>query len=1096
MKKLLLLLLFVTSYSFAQQAYYSDVNLSLTGTALRDELATKIINTHTKTLNYDGAREALKIVDLVPGQGDNVFLLYGFSNNTCPSSSSDDNDHRTRDRASFGGGSSCEWNREHVYAQSLGTPALGQSGPGADAHHLRASDVQRNSNRGSKLFASGSGNSGDSNGGWYPGDEWKGDVARIMMYMYVRYGSRCLPSNVAIGSTNSVDSNMIELLLDWNAQDPVSTYEDNRNTYLVNTSNDYGQGNRNPFIDNPNLATQIWGGTVAEDRWNVVADTENPTAPTSLAGSNITNTTVELTWNASTDNTAVTSYEIFVDGSLYATSANTSTTLTGLTINTNYDITVYAKDAAENPSASSNILNITTTNIIDNTAPSIPTALVVSNETNTTIDVSWTASTDDIAIKEYDVYIDASYLATTTATTFTVDNLIAATTYSFSVLARDTSNNISAQSIPVNGTTTATASFCGTESFTNSDAPTGGYGGESFTGDNGVTWTYVASRDDEGYEITGKGLMLRRLSDNSKVTSSAVSNGIGEFTCSLRKGFTGAGNRQVALYINGVFKGNSIAWDNTSVQTFTVSGINISGNIIVEIRNITSYQVVIDDISWTCYASSDTEAPSTIADLTSSNITSNSADLNWTAATDNIGVTSYEIFKNGVSIASTTTNSYNVSGLTASASYNFTVYAKDAAGNTSLVSNTETFTTLAGSGYCGSETFTNSNAPAGDTYATGSFIGDNSVTWTYVESKGEVGLSVDYGISGKGLMFRNTISKVTSSTVSGGIGDFTCSLRKGFTGSGDRQVELFVNGISQGTSILWDDTNVQTFSVSGINISGDVIVEIRNKRGEQVVIDDIFWTCFTGSSNPTELFISEYVEGSGFNKAIEIANFTGSSIDLSIYSLARQNSGIGGWEVALPLSGTLINGDVFVVANNNINTDPAILAVTDLPSGADVMQFNGDDPVGLFKNGVLIDVVGTYNGATGNFGKDVTLRRKPTISSPNTTYTISEWDVLSAIPLDDLGSHTLSALSVQKFVQNLFTVYPNPTKTNSATVAIKNNTTINAVQLYNLLGQLIVDIKNPATFNNKVEIRNIPAGFYIVKVFNEATYSTKRLIVE
>jgi hypothetical protein len=381
----------------------------------------------------------------------------------------------------------------------------------------------------------------------------------------------------------------------------------------------------------------------------------------------------------------------------------------------------------------------------------------------------------------------------------------------------------------------------------------------------------------------------------------------------------------------------------------------------------------------------------------------------------------------------------------------------------------------------------------GDTYTTGSFTGDNGVTWTYVESKGEIGNSVDYGITGKGLMFRNTTSKVTSSTVSGGIGDFTCSLRKGFTGTGNRQVELFVNGISQGTSILWDDTNVQTFNVSGINISGDVIVEIRNKRGEQVVIDDIYWTCFAGSSNPTELFISEYVEGTGTNKAIEIANFTGSSIDLSIYSLAREYSGTGGWKTILNLTGTIATNDVFVAANSS---NGIIVAAADYIGTDDALLFSGDDPVGLFKNGVLIDVVGTFNGSTGNFAANTTLRRKPTISSPNTTYTVSEWDSYPVDTYSGLGSHTLSALSVQKYIDNLFTVYPNPTKTNSATVAVKNNTKINAVQLYNLLGQLILDIENPDTFNSRIEVKNIPSGFYIVKVFNDTSYSTKRLLVE
>ncbi len=275
MKKILLLAFLFTFSLYAQQAYYNDVNLTLTGINLKNELATKITNTHSNNLSYNDAREALKIVDLDPGQGTNVLLIYGFASGLCPANSSNNNDHRLRNKADFGGSQNCEWNREHTYPKGLGTPNLGTSGPGADAHHLRAADVHRNGDRGNKLFGNGSGNSGAVGSNWYPGDEWKGDIARMMMYMYLRYGSQCLPKNVCVGSINSTDSNMINLLLQWNTEDPVSPYEDYRNNYLGNTSNQYGQGNRNPFIDNPYLATIIWGGQAAEDRWGIYLGTED-----------------------------------------------------------------------------------------------------------------------------------------------------------------------------------------------------------------------------------------------------------------------------------------------------------------------------------------------------------------------------------------------------------------------------------------------------------------------------------------------------------------------------------------------------------------------------------------------------------------------------------------------------------------------------------------------------------------------------------------------------------------------------------------------------------------------------------------------------
>ncbi|SHJ14688.1 endonuclease [Flavobacterium terrae] len=252
--------------------YYNGFNWTITGQNLKNALSTKIIDTHTNFLSYTpGVWEASKITDLDPtdATNTNVLLLYGFSNNICPTSTSDDNDHRRRNKDSNGGNNTCEWNREHVYAKSLGTPALDDAAPsdaGEDAHHLRASDVQRNGARGNRKFAAGSGNSGNVGADWYPGDEWKGDVARMMMYMYLRYPSQCLPINVGTGATVANDPNMLNLFLQWNAEDPVSQYEDNRNTYH-DSNGTYAQGNRNPFIDNPYLATVIWGGTPAQNRW-------------------------------------------------------------------------------------------------------------------------------------------------------------------------------------------------------------------------------------------------------------------------------------------------------------------------------------------------------------------------------------------------------------------------------------------------------------------------------------------------------------------------------------------------------------------------------------------------------------------------------------------------------------------------------------------------------------------------------------------------------------------------------------------------------------------------------------------------------------
>lgn len=364
MKKTLLLLLGLVSFvGFAQQTYYNGLHLNLTGIQLRDELATRVINTHSNSLSYSEIWSATQVTDLDPNNSNNVLLIYGWENGT----DGDVTNDLSRDKNS-NGGSTGDWNREHTFANSLANPDLDSSGtsgpPYSDAHNLRSSDVQRNGQRGNKKFGAGSGNSGTSGGNWYPGDatnggtDWRGDVARIVMYMYLRYGSQCYPSLVANGTTNSVDSNMINVLLEWNAADPVSPYEDARNTYHENTSNSFAQGNRNPFIDNPHLATRIWGGTPAEDRWGIYGtDTVDPSVPTNVMVSNETTNSIDLSWTASTDNVGVTGYDVYVNGSFNSTVGGTTTTVGSLASSTTYSFQVLAKDAAGNTSALSTSVN-------------------------------------------------------------------------------------------------------------------------------------------------------------------------------------------------------------------------------------------------------------------------------------------------------------------------------------------------------------------------------------------------------------------------------------------------------------------------------------------------------------------------------------------------------------------------------------------------------------------------------------------------------------------------------------------------------------------------------------------------------------------
>ncbi len=195
----------------------------------------------------------------------------------------------------------------------------------------------------------------------------------------------------------------------------------------------------------------------------------------------------------------------------------------------------------------------------------------------------------------------------------------------------------------------------------------------------------------------------------------------------------------------------------------------------------------------------------------------------------------------------------------------------------------------------GLEDFTNSNATT--SYDDDFFVGNGGITWSYVHSRDANNDTNNSGINLPALMLREVSkgSKITSSAIPGGIGNFSVKLYKGFTGGGNRQVEIFVNGISQGTSIPFDNFNEQIFTVNNINISGNVIIEIRNITSKQIIIDDISWTAFSGvtpilSASPTTITGLDYIVGNGpsASQSFELsgANLNGDDVDVVLPALS------------------------------------------------------------------------------------------------------------------------------------------------------------------------------------------------------------------
>jgi len=189
-----------------------------------------------------------------------------------------------------------------------------------------------------------------------------------------------------------------------------------------------------------------------------------------------------------------------------------------------------------------------------------------------------------------------------------------------------------------------------------------------------------------------------------------------------------------------------------------------------------------------------------------------------------------------------------------------------------------------------------------------------------------------------------------------------------------------------------------------------------------VVLASLLASLFVGFSSPvgaapTELFFSEYIEGSSYNKALEIYNGTGAAVDLAAgnYSIAMYFNGSTSAGTTIALTGTVADGDVYVVADDG--ADAAILAETDQTSTSNF--FNGDDTVVLLKNGVTIDVIGQIGVDPGDYWgsgdlttQNHTLRRKGTVEAGDTDGSdlfdpTVEWDGYAVDTFDGLGTHSI-----------------------------------------------------------------------------------------
>jgi chitodextrinase len=419
-------------------------------------------------------------------------------------------------------------------------------------------------------------------------------------------------------------------------------------------------------------------------------DTTAPSTPAGLTATAASASQINLSWTAATDNVGVTGYNVYRGGIQIATlGAVTTYQNTGLTASTGYSYTVQALDAAGNASALSSSTGATTPATTDITAPSTPAGLTAAAASPTQINLSWAAATDNIGVTGYNVFRGGTQIATLGAvTTYQNTGLTASTAYSYTVRAFDAAGNASALSSAAGATTPAAPDTA---------AP---------STPAGLTATAASSAQIN--------LSWSAATDNVGVTGYNVFRG---------------GTQIATLGAVTTFQ-NSGLTASTS-YSYTVQALDAAGNASA-LSALAS--------ATTQAPAPDTTAPSTPAGLTATAASSSQINLSWSAATDNIGVTGYNVFRGGTQIATLgAVTTYQNTGLTASTSYSYTVQALDAAGNASALSTLASATTPA------APDTTAPSTPAGLTATAASFSQINLSWAAATDNVGVTGYNVFRG---------------------------------------------------------------------------------------------------------------------------------------------------------------------------------------------------------------------------------------------------------------------------------------------------------------------------------------------------------------
>ena len=335
----------------------------------------------------------------------------------------------------------------------------------------------------------------------------------------------------------------------------------------------------------------------------------------------------------------------------------------------------------------------------DTSPPSTPTNLAASAVTATGATLSWTAATDDVAVVGYKVFRDGTQVGTPTATTFVDSGLAPSTTYNYTVSAFDAAGHDSAPSSPPLAVTTPAASASinvalqANGGLVSASSAYSGWAATNAIDGNRQSGSFAAWIDanpdsfPDWLQVNFSGVQSIGEIDVFTFTDGYPTPA--EPTPTMTFGLYGITDFHVQYWSNGAWvdvpggnvTGNNLVWRKLTFTPISTDRIRVLVN-----AGLFHYSRITELEAWTAPATADTSPPSTPTNLAASAVTATGATLSWTAATDDVAVVGYKVFRDGTQVGTPTATTFVDSGLAPSTTYNYTVSAFDAAGHDSAPS--------------------------------------------------------------------------------------------------------------------------------------------------------------------------------------------------------------------------------------------------------------------------------------------------------------------------------------------------------------------------------------------------------------------------